>query len=44
MVHDCAPKFVRSESSLLDARDFRSIEPEHLVDVARLVSVQDRAV
>ena len=37
MVHDCAPKFDKAESSLLNAHDFRGIEASHLDDAARLV-------
>ena len=37
MVHDCTPKFDKADSSLLNARDFRAIEPSHLDDAARMV-------
>ena len=37
MVHDCAPKFVGSESTLLDGREFRSVEPSLVADIAAVV-------
>ena len=37
MVHDCTPKFVSSESALLDSREFRAIDPGHSADVERMV-------
>ena len=43
MVHDCAPKFVDSESTLLDSHEFRPIDPASEVDVERMVTEGGRA-